>query len=42
MCYGLTVKQFGLILNFKKEESAGTQLNENKNKWNVQRMFLFI
>jgi len=24
---------------FEKEESAGTQRNLNKNKWNVQRMF---
>jgi len=27
---------------FKKEESAGTQRNLNKNKWNVQRMFSFM
>jgi len=27
---------------FKKEESAGTQINLNKNKWNVQRMFSFM
>jgi len=27
---------------FKKEESAGTQRNLNKIKWNVQRMFSFM
>jgi len=25
-----------------KKESAGTQRNEKKYKWNVQRMFLFM
>jgi len=27
---------------YKKEESAGAQRNDNKNKWNVKRMFEFM